>query len=135
MMKSPTSKEMDLIREYILFPHMIETVERSREEIEQSRTTLRSLISRFLDVLQQTINADLVNVRIAMSKANIKVWDDDQQGDVLYYRYRCRGVEDRLGIDREEIRSKKSARLAKYGLQILPGPESLEVSSDQPVVH
>lgn len=115
----PNHHDVELIRDYILLPHMMTMVERSRQEIESSSNTLRDLMSRVLIVMLDTINAELLKIRIAMSKSNIKVWDDEHAGDVLYYRYKCRGYEERFGMMREVMRSEISVRLAKYGAQIL----------------
>ncbi|BBI32064.1 hypothetical protein [Cohnella abietis] len=111
----PSKEELFMIRESILLPHMMTMVEKSRIDIEQSLNPMRDLISRFMVVMLDTINADLVKIKIAMSKANIKVWDEDHQGDVLYYRYRFRGYEESFGMIREVMRAQISVGLGEYG--------------------
>jgi hypothetical protein len=115
----PTHHDIELIRDYILLPHMMTMVDRSRVEIEQSANPLRDLMSRFMIAMLDAINADLVKIRIAMSKGRIKVWDDEHAGDVLYYRYKCRGYEERFGMMREVMRAEISVRLKEYGNKCL----------------
>jgi hypothetical protein len=130
-----TVDELTIIRDYILLPHMMTMVERSREEIERSSNPLRNLMGRFMVVMLDTINADLINIRIAMSKSSIKVWEDEHAGDVLYYRFKCRGYEERFGMMREVMRAEISVRLAKYGAQVLKQETATESHSEQSVVH
>jgi hypothetical protein len=115
----PTHHDIELIRDYILLPHMMTMVDRSRVEIEKSANPLRDLMSRFMIIMLDMINADLVNIRIAMSKSSIKVWDDEHAGDVLYYRFKCRGYEERFGMMREVMRAEISVRLKEYGNKCL----------------
>jgi hypothetical protein len=115
----PTHEDVSLIRDYILLPHIMTMVDRSREEVERSTNPLRDLMSRFMIIMLDTINADLVKIRIAMSKSSIKVWEDEHAGDVLYYRYKCRGYEERFGMMREVMRAEISVRLKEYGNKCL----------------
>jgi hypothetical protein len=134
----PTHRDVEVIRDYILLPHMMTMIESSRLAIVNSNNPMRDLMGRFLNAMLDIINADLVNIRIAMSRGNIKVWEDVHAGDVLYYRYRCRGYEERFGMIREVMRAEISVRLAKYGSQLLKekqDPKLPEIHSDQPVVH
>jgi hypothetical protein len=115
----PTQEDVSLIRDYILLPHIMTMVDRSREEVERSSNPLRDLMSRFMIIMLDTINADLVKIRITMSKSSIKVWEDEHAGDVLYYRYKCRGYEERFGMMREVMRAEISVRLKEYGNKCL----------------
>jgi hypothetical protein len=115
----PTAQDVEVIRDYILLPYMMTMIERSRLEIVNSTNPMRDLMSRLLNAMLDIINADLRQIKITMSKSNIKVWDDEHAGAVLYYRYRCRGYEDRFGMVREVMRAEISVRLTKYGSQLL----------------
>ncbi|CAM3353630.1 hypothetical protein [Marinicrinis lubricantis] len=110
----PTPEEYTMARDYILLPHMLTMVERSKKEIETSTNLLKNLYLTASQAVMHQIHTDMYNLRRELSKRNIKVIHDEQIDLVMYYKILCRGYEERFGIVRDVVRSEMSVRLAKY---------------------
>lgn len=109
-----TIEELELVRDYIVLLAMLTVVERSREEVEFSPISLKSVYLVINSALQDRIHSDLAAVKRKLWESNIKVWEDERDDFILYYRYVCRGYEDRFGMTRDVIKSQISERLGQY---------------------
>lgn len=110
----PTNEEFSLIRDSILLPHLQTMVHRSIDDMEHSSGILKRLHITTAQVLLTRISDDLYAVKRELKRRNIKILNDEQSDNVLYYHFICRGYKDRFGIVREVARSELSVRLAKY---------------------
>jgi adenylate kinase family enzyme len=108
-----------MIRDYILLPHMLTMVQRSIDDINRSNNLLKKLYAMSAQVVMDRISKDMFDLRRELSRRNIKVYDDETVDIVVYYRYFCRGYEDRFGIVRDVMRSEISIRLTRYVTDVL----------------
>ncbi|WP_435925055.1 hypothetical protein [Paenibacillus sp. DYY-L-2] len=109
-----TSEERGMLRDYILLPHMEKMVERNISEVEHSNNLLRrSYLMAGKYILNQIIK-DSYNLRRELKRRNIKILGEEQSDLVIYYRYYCRGYEERFGMTRDVMRSEISLRLTRY---------------------
>ncbi|GAA3406767.1 hypothetical protein ACFFNY_24830 [Paenibacillus hodogayensis] len=115
----PTTEELTMIRDYVLLPHMLTMVQRSIDDIKNSTNILKRLYLLSAEVVMSSINRDLYDLRRELSRRSIKIHGDEQVDMVVYYRYVCRGYEERIGIVREVMRSEISMRLAKYVSEVV----------------
>lgn len=110
----PSPEELTMIRDYVLLPHMLTMMEKSMNELSNSRNLTKRLHLATMQVLMNKINKDMYDLRRELSRRRIRIVGDEQVDLVVYHRFICRGYEDRLGIVREVMRAEISVRLSKY---------------------
>lgn len=112
-----TEEELELIRDSILLPMMLDIAEKNRAELENYFTlSLKALFLASIERLQDIIHADLVQVKKQLREKDIKVWElnNEGMGFALSYRYRRRGYENSFDIMKSLIKSELSMKLGKY---------------------
>ena len=127
-----TPEELTMIRDSIMYPHMLTMCEKSLQEIRRTPNLFKQPLGEFIQVVMDKISREMFALRREMRGRNIKVFEDETVDGIIYHRYRCRGYEDRFSIVREALRSEIGMRLAKYCADILrpslkesrPGPGS-----------
>jgi len=119
-LKGPaTSEELSLIRDSIIYPHMLTMCDKSIQEVQRTTNLFKSQFEQLIQMIMDKISKEMFIVRRDLKNRNIKVLGDESIDGILYYRYSCRGYEDRIGIVRETLRSEISVRLARYVAGIL----------------
>lgn len=108
--------EMEMIRDYILMPHLVEMLTRSRADAERPPIgLLKPALIHVADALLDRATREHKALRQELARRRIKVYDAEFDGEmVYYYPYTCRGYEDRFGIMREVMRSELSIKLGRY---------------------
>ncbi|RCX23084.1 hypothetical protein DFP94_101676 [Fontibacillus phaseoli] len=109
-----TSEERSLLRDYILLPHMEKMVQKSISDIEYSSNILKRLHLMVSQYVLNRIIRDSYKLRRELKQRSIKILSEEQADLVVYYRYYCRGYEERFGMTRDVMRSEISLRLTKY---------------------
>jgi len=112
--RGPSKEELPLIRDFILLPTLLTYAENGRKSAEKIVHPFKELFVQAIDVLMDRLHADLVQARKELRGHNIKVWEDEQIDGTMWYRYVCRGYEDRFPITRDLVRAEMSVRLGKY---------------------
>jgi hypothetical protein len=115
----PDGEELRMIRDSVLLPHLLTMVERGMEDAKSSPGVLQRLFVRAAEALHSRIRRDLRALRRELARRNIKVESDEQADMILYYRYTCRGYEERFGIVREVLRAEIGVKLAGYIKEVL----------------
>jgi len=118
-----TNDEVKLIRDSIMYPHMLTMCDKSLQEVQRTPNLFKMPFAQFIQLVMDKISKEMFSVRRELKNRNIKVFDDEALDGILYYRYACRGYEERFGIVRETLRSEISVRLTQYTLEILYPPE------------
>lgn len=109
-----TSAERSMLRDYILLPHIEKMIQKSLSEVENSGNLLkRSYIMAGQYVMDKVIQ-DQHRLRRELKQRNIKILNEEQSELIVYYRYYCRGYEERLGMTRDVMRSEISLQLTRY---------------------
>ncbi|THF73258.1 hypothetical protein [Cohnella fermenti] len=114
-----TPEELRMIRDAIMLPHMLTISSNSLTEMNRSKHLFKSYFEDIIQEVVDNIGRDCAKLQRELRDKNIKVFDDEVHDGILYYRYRCRGYEDRFGIVRETLRSEISVRLARYAEKAL----------------
>jgi len=114
----PTSEELEMIRDLILFPHLITMTQKSIEDIGFAKITLKGVVIRCLEVIMFRISDDYYALKRELKHRNIRVSEEETNDGILYYRYFCRGYEEKFGIVRETLRTEMSMRLTRYTADI-----------------
>lgn len=109
-----TPEELTMIRDYVLLPHLSTILQNCLEEVRNSPNVLKRVFASFTQLLIQRVTKDTYAVKRELSRRNIKILTTEQADLVVYYRYVCRGYEDRFGMVREVMRAEISVRLTKY---------------------
>lgn len=109
-----TSEERLMLRDYILLPHMETMVQKSLSEVEYSVNILKRSYLMAGQYIMEKVIQDQHRLRREMKQRNIKILHEEQSELVVYYRYYCRGYEERFGITRDVMRSEISLRLTRY---------------------
>ncbi|WP_058301466.1 hypothetical protein [Gorillibacterium timonense] len=110
----PETEELEMLRNFILLPHLLTLVERNRQDIERSTMALKKLYLASTQLLLDEIGRDLHQLKRELALRSIKVVGEEQTDMVYYYHYVCRGYEDRFGIVREVMKAQLSVMLGKY---------------------
>jgi len=113
-----TMEELEKIRDAIMLPHMLTISDRSLEDVRRSHNPYKKFFEQFIWLLMNNISTDLKQLKRELSRNNIKVYDDETADGIIYYRYVCRGYEDKFGIARETLRSEILSRLGYYAAHI-----------------
>ncbi|RRJ62380.1 hypothetical protein EHV15_05015 [Paenibacillus oralis] len=109
-----TTEELTMIRDYVLLPHMEQMVERSLTDVEHSTNILKSLYTMAGRYVLNSITSDMRKLRAELRQRNIKISNEEHSDFIVYYRYYCRGYQDRFGMTRDVMRSEISTRLGAY---------------------
>jgi hypothetical protein len=120
-----TTEELKMIRDLIMFPHMLTMSDKSLQEVRRFPNLYKRYFEQFVQIMMDRISKEMFALRRELKARNIKVFDDETADGIIYHRYVCRGYEDKFGIVREALRSEISVRLAKYASEIF-NPESKE---------
>ncbi|MFE5318930.1 hypothetical protein ACFQ88_09490 [Paenibacillus sp. NPDC056579] len=115
----PTRKELELMREYILLPVALQIVEKRSIEVEMSSMTLKLLYSAAAKILARKIREDVQKSRAALLEKNIRLFEESKDDTALYYRYVCRGREDRFTMTKDFMRAEISARIGRYAKSLV----------------
>lgn len=94
----PTMGELVLIRDYVILPIMLSVAEKKR--LDEDVLTL--------------IHSDMVEVKKALKQSDIKIFDEEYAGDIIRYKYICRGYHDKFAMIRDVIKAEISIRLGRY---------------------
>ncbi|MFD0587991.1 hypothetical protein ACFQZE_08235 [Paenibacillus sp. GCM10027627] len=114
----PTLEEMTQIRDYIMYPYMLEMIEKSLHEMAVIQVALKSVMVRCMEYLRRRVTDDYYAVKRELKGKNIKVAGEETEEGILYYRYFCRGYEERFGIVREALRNEIVVRMTQYTKEI-----------------
>lgn len=109
-----TPEELEMIRDYILLPHMETMVLKSIDEAKYSTNIMRSLYVLASQKILEQIKQDMYKIRREFKQRDIKVLDEEQAGFIVYHKYYCRGYEDQFAMTRDVMRAEISVQLTKY---------------------
>jgi len=118
-----TTEELTMIRDSIMYPHMLTMCDKSLREVERTPNLFRRQFAQVIQLIMDKISREMFSVRRELKNRNIKVFDDETVDGIIYHRYSCRGYEDKFGIVRETLRSEISVRLAQYSAEVIRPPE------------
>jgi hypothetical protein len=110
----PTLDELTMIRDAVMYPYIVTMLQNGIDSVSASRLPLKGLLGRCLDVLKTKVSDDQFALNRDLRKRNIKVQNEEAGDGILYFRYTCRGYNERFGIAREALRNEISARLTNY---------------------
>ncbi|MHA7963349.1 hypothetical protein ACX93W_04315 [Paenibacillus sp. CAU 1782] len=110
----PGLEELTMIRDYIMFPHIIAMLQKGMEHIRVSRLPLKDLNIRCLEIFMLRTTDEYYDLKRSLKRRNIKVFTDETGDGILYHRYLCRGYEERFGIAREALRMEISNKMTQY---------------------
>ncbi len=114
----PTSEEMTMIRDYVMYPNIISMLHRGIDQIRAANFPLKELNARSMEVIMFLVTDDYYALKRDLKSRNIQVFTDVTDDGVLYHKYLCRGYENRFGITREALKAEIGKRLAKYTDQL-----------------
>ncbi|RED54817.1 hypothetical protein DFP95_12173 [Cohnella lupini] len=114
-----TTNELRMIRDYIMFPHMLTMAENSQKHLRLTHNILNPYFEQVVILVMDRITKELASIRREFNKRKIKVFDEEMNDGILYYKFSCRGYQDRFGIVRETLRSEISFRFAEYASGVL----------------
>lgn len=123
----PTSDELDMMRDYIMYPHLISMVQKSMDDLSYMQITLKNVLMRCQEYVMNAISEDFRRIKQEMRRRGIKVVEEGVNDGILHYRYFCRGYEERFGIVRENLRSEIIRKMTGYtnalGQQLKTSPQ------------
>ncbi|MFC4598924.1 hypothetical protein [Cohnella hongkongensis] len=117
-----TPEELTMIRDSIMYPHMLTMCDKSLQEVRRTPNLFKQPFGEFIEIVMEKISREMFALRREMRGRNIKVFEDEIVDGIIYHRYACRGYEDRFAIVREALRTEIGVRLAKYCADILHPP-------------
>lgn len=110
----PTKEELELIRDYVLLPIMLDVVQNDKNKIKYNSNPLREMCLKADDKLMDNIMKDLTAAKKEMKARGIKVEEMDREHSALHYKFWYKGYEDQFSIIREVVKAEISVRLTGY---------------------
>ncbi|RKP54935.1 hypothetical protein D7Z26_06760 [Cohnella endophytica] len=121
--KAPTGKatieELKLIRDSILFPHILTMTQKGLDEISGSRITLHQIMAQFMRALMDRVSLESFHVRRELKTKSIRVISDETIDEIVYNRYICRGYNEKFGMTREVMRTEIAKHISRMAKDIL----------------
>jgi hypothetical protein len=114
----PSKEELELIRSSVLLPMILSIAEKNRQEVERSSYTFKPLYLKSTLIFMDLVSRELARVKRELKQRNIKVIEEEQADLVMYFRFICRGYEERFGMVREVVRAEISVRITQYMREI-----------------
>jgi hypothetical protein len=115
----PSKEELELIRSSVLLPMILSIAEKNRQEVDRSSYTFKPLYLKATLVFMDVVSRELTRVKRELKQRNIKVIEEEQADLVMYYRFVCRGYEERFGMVREVVRAEIAVRITQYMREVL----------------
>lgn len=110
----PTTEEHTMMLGVIVFPHLLVMLQKSLDDIGFAHVALKGVIIRCLEHIMFAASNDLFKLKKELKVRNIRIVEEETSEDVLFYRYFCRGYDERFGIVREVLRTEIQIRLTEY---------------------
>jgi hypothetical protein len=117
----PTKEELELIRSSVLLPMILSIAEKNQQEIDRSSYTFKPLYLKAMLVFMDVVSQEMARVRRELKQRNIRVIEDEQADLVMYYRFVCRGYEERFGMIREVVRAEIAVWITQYMRAVFAG--------------
>lgn len=109
-----TKEELSMIRDKVMLPHVMTMLQKGIDSIATSTFTLKDLSVRSLELLLHMTREDERELKKELSRRNIKIHLDESGDDIFYFRYFCRGYEEKVGITHKAMRAEIGIRVTKY---------------------
>lgn len=109
-----TKEELELIREYVLLPIMLDVIQSNTDKVKYSTMAMKELYLLSNEKLMDRVHDDLAKVRKEMRRIGIKVEETDREHAALHYTFWLRGYQDKFSLIRAVVKAEVSVRLAKY---------------------
>lgn len=108
------SRDMEMIRQYIILPIALQIVEKKQQEIEQSREMLKSLYSEAAKLLIKRIRLDISELKRGLLSKQIRVTREAR--DDVELRFRCMhgSRESEVTMTRNFLKDAISVALGQY---------------------
>jgi len=117
-----TSDELTMIRDSIMYPHILTMCDKSLNEVRRTPNLFKRQFGQFIQLIMDKVSREMFALRRELRGRNIKVFEDETVDGIIYHRYVCRGYEEKFAIVRETLRSEISVRLARYSAEIFHPP-------------
>jgi len=114
----PTKEEIEMIRDYVIYPHLIRMIQKSMDDVNLAHIALKGVLQRCLECIMFSISDDFYKLKKELKQRNIRVEEEEINDDILYYRYYCRGYEEQFGIVREALRTEIRTKITDYTMQL-----------------
>jgi hypothetical protein len=110
----PTKEELELIRESVVLPFLMDIVQKNNDQMELQTMTFKPLYLKAGLTLLDNVHKRLVQVKKELKQAEIKVWEHQHRGDVIDYKFVCRGYHNEFPIWKEHLRAELSVKMDFY---------------------
>lgn len=118
-MNRASIEEIQLIRESMMIPLLIDVAVKNRDEIELTEYTFTPLYVTACGRVLSLLHDRMREVKQQLRAANVRVWAGEQTDFILYTNYVCRGYEDRFGITREHLKTELRVMLTEYMRKVM----------------
>jgi hypothetical protein len=81
----PDANEPEMIRDYIMYPHLTTMVQKSLDDMGFAHVTLKNVIIRCLEHIMFTIGDDYRRIKQEMRRRGIKEVLEDTNDGILYF--------------------------------------------------
>lgn len=115
--KPITEDELLLVKEAILFPYILSTLEHDIKLINESELKMKELYVTLFRKAQDNVSAALSLIRKNMRNNGIKLIEEKREKDRATTSYLCRGYQHEYVMVFSHIKTEVAARLEKH-LQI-----------------
>jgi hypothetical protein len=110
----PTTEELYLIREEILLPGILDTLQSQYEAMERSFQPLKELYLKAIQLVINLVTEERRGVRQQLRESKIRTWDGKMENEAIYINYNCRGYDGDFFVTTDHGRSEIRVRIGKY---------------------
>lgn len=109
-------EEYALLRDYILYPQLTASVQRSLDDLERKPNVLNRAYSAAGTFLLRKITDDLRENRLALNRAGLRITRTAELNGLVHVEFVRKGSAEpeTYAVAREVLRDEKRARMARY---------------------
>lgn len=106
----------ELLRNYVIFPQLTASVQRSIDDLERSPSVLNRAYSASGTYLLRKITEDMRENRLALNRAGLRITRTAELNGMIHVEFTRKGSgqAETYAVAREVLREEKRAMMAKY---------------------
>ncbi|HEY2494899.1 MAG TPA: hypothetical protein VGI33_18570 [Paenibacillus sp.] len=109
-----TQTELLLVKKYIELPILLDVLEYDKQQIINSRMSLRNLFSEYLSSVQNQVSKDFYIIKNELISKNIRIIEESRTEDRVIGQYICRGYQQQIEMLWSKVKYDSEVMLSEY---------------------
>ncbi|MEI7027487.1 hypothetical protein [Paenibacillus sp. y28] len=112
--RMPAAEDMQLVKDYLLLPVLLEVLERDMSILQTLKLKMPAPYVRTLRGVQDQVTSDLASVRTRLRQRGVKVYEERRTAAGIEAMYLCRGYHYPFSMLWSLIKAEVEQRLNRY---------------------